>query len=134
MQPTRGRKKQIPVNYDASDPEKPYSCESKSFYKRRRKKGIKKIACLIVDFRRPKACGARYKTRPGLTYHYTHSHKNLLDGEDEDSGSATPTAMGSNSGMLSAPATPLHPTMQGQNMTTPGAAGDHAQPGKLSFV
>lgn len=20
-------------------------------------------------------CGARYKTRPGLTYHYTHSHK-----------------------------------------------------------
>jgi len=25
----RGRKKQIPVNYDATDTEKPYSCESK---------------------------------------------------------------------------------------------------------
>lgn len=64
------------------------------------------------------ACGARYKTRPGLTYHYTHSHKNLLEGggEDEDSGPATPTA-GSNSGsgMASAPSTPLNP-MHGQGM------------------
>lgn len=24
---------------------------------------------------RVSVCGARYKTRPGLTYHYTHSHK-----------------------------------------------------------
>ena len=65
------------------------------------------------------ACGARYKTRPGLTYHYTHSHKNLLDDDDEDSGAATPTA-GSNSGISSAPSTPLHPSMQGQSMMTPG--------------
>ena len=63
------------------------------------------------------ACGARYKTRPGLTYHYTHSHKTLLEGgagDDEDSGPATPTAApSSSSGMVSAPSTPLNP-MHGQ--------------------
>ncbi|KAI9552112.1 hypothetical protein GHT06_022449 [Daphnia sinensis] len=89
---TRGRKKQIPMNYDATDTEKPYSCET---------------------------CGARYKTRPGLTYHYTHSHKNLLDGggDDEDSGPATPTAASNNAGagMVSSPSTPLNP-MHGQSM------------------
>ncbi|XP_014285438.1 zinc finger protein ubi-d4 B isoform X1 [Halyomorpha halys] len=43
----RGRKKGI--NYsEMGDSEKPFSCD---------------------------LCGARYKTRPGLTYHYTHSHK-----------------------------------------------------------
>ncbi|KAL1124293.1 hypothetical protein AAG570_002061 [Ranatra chinensis] len=43
----RGRKKG--VNYgELLDSEKPFSCD---------------------------LCGARYKTRPGLTYHYTHSHK-----------------------------------------------------------
>lgn len=29
-------------------------------------------------------CGARYKTRPGLTYHYTHSHKDKEDEEDDE--------------------------------------------------
>ncbi|PNF34754.1 hypothetical protein B7P43_G05065 [Cryptotermes secundus] len=54
--PGRGRKK---TNYDAlTDAEKPFSCE---------------------------LCGARYKTRPGLTYHYTHSHK---DRDDEDCSSS----------------------------------------------
>lgn len=75
-------------------------------------------------FHQRPACGARYKTRPGLTYHYTHSHKNLLDGagDDEDSGPATPTA-GSNSagsGMVSAPSTPLNP-MHGQSMMSSNA-------------
>ncbi|XP_023248451.1 mucin-19 [Copidosoma floridanum] len=40
----RGRKK---VNYDASDTDKPFVCD---------------------------LCSARYKTRPGLVYHYSHSH------------------------------------------------------------
>ena len=73
-----------------------------------------------------KACGARYKTRPGLTYHYTHSHKNLLEDDDEDSGAATPTTGASNSGMSSASVTPLHPSMQmaGQGMMTPGHGSD----------
>ncbi|KAG8234186.1 hypothetical protein J437_LFUL007346 [Ladona fulva] len=53
----RGRKK---ANYDAlTDAEKPFSCE---------------------------LCGARYKTRPGLTYHYTHSHK---DRDEEEDGTAS---------------------------------------------
>ncbi|BES88753.1 zinc finger protein ubi-d4 [Nesidiocoris tenuis] len=43
----RGRKKGM--NYaELTDSEKPFVCD---------------------------ICGARYKTRPGLTYHYTHSHK-----------------------------------------------------------
>ena len=29
---TRGRKKQIPMNYDATDTEKPYSCESELLF------------------------------------------------------------------------------------------------------
>ncbi|XP_067007494.2 zinc finger protein ubi-d4 isoform X2 [Anabrus simplex] len=50
--PGRGRKK---TNFDSvADAEKPFACE---------------------------LCGARYKTRPGLTYHYTHSHK---DRDEED--------------------------------------------------
>lgn len=36
----------------------------------------------------PTVCGARYKTRPGLTYHYTHSHKegrpSAVSGGDEE--------------------------------------------------
>ena len=34
------------------------------------------------DFFRVSVCGARYKTRPGLTYHYTHFH-NSVPGETE---------------------------------------------------
>ncbi|XP_034948502.1 zinc finger protein ubi-d4 B isoform X1 [Chelonus insularis] len=40
----RGRKK---ANYDVADSDKPFVCD---------------------------LCGARYKTRPGLVYHYSHSH------------------------------------------------------------
>jgi len=86
---TRGRKKQIPVNYDATDTEKPYSCET---------------------------CGARYKTRPGLTYHYTHSHKNLLEEEDEDSGSATPSGGSGGGSNGPPPVTPMN-TAHGSNGT-----------------
>ena len=35
-------------------------------------------------------CGARYKTRPGLTYHYTHSHKDKEDEEEDDMISSSP--------------------------------------------
>ncbi|XP_046401062.1 zinc finger protein ubi-d4 A [Ischnura elegans] len=62
----RGRKK---ANYDAlTDAEKPFSCE---------------------------LCGARYKTRPGLTYHYTHSHKDR-DDEEEGGGAASGGVSGGN--------------------------------------
>ncbi|CAB3381265.1 Hypothetical predicted protein [Cloeon dipterum] len=61
----RGRRKITP-NYDAvgGDADKPFSCE---------------------------LCGARYKTRPGLTYHYTHSHKDKE--EDDDDSSSTPRSL-----------------------------------------
>lgn len=50
---TRGRKKNVDKEAMTSEEkEKPYSCES---------------------------CGARYKTRPGLAYHYTHFHNGMLD-------------------------------------------------------
>ena len=79
------------------------------------------LCFLSFMFHHRPACGARYKTRPGLTYHYTHSHKNLLDGgDDEDSGPATPTAGSAGSGMVSAPSTPLNP-MHGQSMMSSNA-------------
>uniref|UniRef100_A0A672N0L9 Zinc finger protein ubi-d4-like n=1 Tax=Sinocyclocheilus grahami TaxID=75366 RepID=A0A672N0L9_SINGR len=44
---------------------------------KRRGKGKSKVTCLVCCF-----CGKRYKNRPGLSYHYTHSH--LADEEGED--------------------------------------------------
>lgn len=38
-------------------------------------------------------CGARYKTRPGLTYHYSHSHKEGASDENlRDSNAPTPSS------------------------------------------
>lgn len=38
-------------------------------------------------------CGARYKTRPGLTYHYRHSHKEgASDENSRDSNAPTPSS------------------------------------------
>lgn len=34
-------------------------------------------------------CGAKYKTRPGLTYHFTHTHKDAA-GSDNDSRDSRP--------------------------------------------
>lgn len=36
----------------------------------------------------PKVCGKRYKNRPGLSYHYTHTH--LAEEEGEDHGERLP--------------------------------------------
>jgi len=55
-----------------SDAEKPYACE---------------------------LCGARYKTRPGLSYHYSHSHQNEGGGGGM-AGVGTGGSMGSNGGGL----------------------------------
>ncbi|KAK2169652.1 hypothetical protein LSH36_8g10018 [Paralvinella palmiformis] len=50
----RGRKKDLDKSVDDSD--KPYACEPSD--------------ALFAE------CGARYKTRPGLSYHVSHSHTN----------------------------------------------------------
>ncbi|GAB6021691.1 hypothetical protein CHUAL_004271 [Chamberlinius hualienensis] len=56
--PTRGKKRSMGFD-PATEAEKPYQCD---------------------------ICGARYKTRPGLSYHYSHSHINSSDTTvDEDS-------------------------------------------------
>ncbi|XP_064604045.1 zinc finger protein ubi-d4 B-like [Liolophura sinensis] len=55
--PGRGRRKMADRERDERDDwEKPYSCE---------------------------VCGARYKTRPGLAYHYRHFHKESGETEEE---------------------------------------------------
>ena len=36
-------------------------------------------------------CGKRYKNRPGLSYHYTHSHLAEEEGEDREEIEAPPT-------------------------------------------
>ncbi|CAL4082531.1 unnamed protein product, partial [Meganyctiphanes norvegica] len=53
--------KKAKIKKDDSDPEKPFGCE---------------------------ICGMRYKTRPGLTYHYTHHHKEDEKGETDGDGAA----------------------------------------------
>ncbi|KAF7274084.1 double PHD fingers d4 isoform X1 [Rhynchophorus ferrugineus] len=74
--PGRGRGKKSGIgghNYDPTpgDPDKPFACE---------------------------LCGARYKTRPGLTYHYAHSHKDgASDENSRDSASASPMGVSANS-------------------------------------
>ncbi|XP_059483903.1 zinc finger protein DPF3-like isoform X1 [Neocloeon triangulifer] len=116
----RGRRKITP-NYDAvtGDADKPFSCE---------------------------LCGARYKTRPGLTYHYTHSHKDKEE-DDDDSGSASlpatsgggsaaspkptpPAASAPPGGAASgAPGTPGPPTAAPPSVPAPETAGPNASPG-----
>ncbi|XP_023027408.1 zinc finger protein ubi-d4 isoform X1 [Leptinotarsa decemlineata] len=63
----RGRKKSgLSFEPTPGDPDKPFACE---------------------------LCGARYKTRPGLTYHYRHSHKEGASDENSgDSNAPTPSA------------------------------------------
>ncbi|CAG7825778.1 unnamed protein product [Allacma fusca] len=86
---TRGTKRKI--TYDPiTDSEKPFACD---------------------------LCGARYKTRPGLTYHYTHSHK---DKEDEDEDEMIPSSPKRDEGrrhsrgpgVASLPPPVLHPQQQ----------------------
>lgn len=60
-------------------------------------------------------CGARYKTRPGLTYHYTHSHKEKSQ-DDEASLEGAP----SSPSMQRDKAPPNVMTMSKENPMGPG--------------
>jgi zinc finger protein ubi-d4 len=89
--------------FDEPDADSDYDYEE-SYSKRRKKKPAPKSARQtsargrrkitydpITDAEKPFACdlcGARYKTRPGLTYHYTHSHKDKEDEEEDEMGPA----------------------------------------------
>uniref|UniRef100_A0A8C4WUW3 D4, zinc and double PHD fingers family 2, like n=1 Tax=Eptatretus burgeri TaxID=7764 RepID=A0A8C4WUW3_EPTBU len=57
--------------------DKPYACDNSYKHKRSSKAS-------------DKVCGKRYKNRPGLSYHYTHSHLADEEGEDVDSRPSTP--------------------------------------------
>lgn len=73
--------------------------------------------CMQVKF--VSVCGARYKTRPGLTYHYTHSHK------DEEGGCADPATASTAVAATSDPFVKQQP----QQMTPQGASPSALEPG-----
>ncbi|XP_024250295.1 zinc finger protein ubi-d4 isoform X4 [Oncorhynchus tshawytscha] len=62
------------------DKDKPYSCDSESqggaAEPGRETVGVQMGFCRV--------CGKRYKNRPGLSYHYTHSHLAEEEGEDKE--------------------------------------------------
>ncbi|GFR66277.1 zinc finger protein neuro-d4 [Elysia marginata] len=63
--PPKGKKRRNEdKDLNSDDKEKPYSCE---------------------------ACGARYKTRPGLAYHYSHFHNGMMDEESRSPSPKPPT-------------------------------------------
>lgn len=91
----------LPDAGELDDPESDYDDyeEYSSRKKKKRKETPKRKRVEYSDAEKPYACelcGARYKTRPGLSYHYTHSHQNEgSDGRrlDEDEVSYTPPRM-----------------------------------------
>ncbi|XP_019760084.1 zinc finger protein ubi-d4 B isoform X1 [Dendroctonus ponderosae] len=91
-------------NYDPTpgDPDKPFACE---------------------------LCGARYKTRPGLTYHYGHSHKEGASDENSRE-SAAPSPMNavvnSTAGL---PGVPPNPVPGPPGPPAGGATDGHISPG-----
>ncbi|XP_042359629.1 zinc finger protein DPF3 isoform X1 [Plectropomus leopardus] len=62
------RRRTEPVNID--DQDKPYVCDNRYKQKHNSKKA-------------EEVCGKRYKNRPGLSYHYTHTHLAEEEGEEE---------------------------------------------------
>lgn len=40
------------------------------------------MGCLLSNFLAFSVCGKRYKNRPGLSYHYTHTHLAEEEGEE----------------------------------------------------
>ncbi|XP_054281673.1 zinc finger protein neuro-d4-like isoform X2 [Macrosteles quadrilineatus] len=102
--PGRGRKKGMQYAADPNDTDKPFSCD---------------------------LCGARYKTRPGLTYHYTHSHKEgkcaAVTGEEEASSDATTASAATT-------AAPAPPTPPPQESSSSGWQTPHYQDSYLTFL
>ncbi|KAL3876357.1 hypothetical protein ACJMK2_034214 [Sinanodonta woodiana] len=75
-------------NSDVSDYEETYikKKKKKGGGRGRKKNTEKEKEKAIADEDKPYACegcGARYKTRPGLAYHYTHFHNGMMDEEPE---------------------------------------------------
>ena len=80
-----GKKKMEAAAAALEDRDKPYACDSKLL------SSWIKALCLFVStctFISTNficlVCGKRYKNRPGLSYHYTHSHLADEEGEDKE--------------------------------------------------
>ncbi|KAM9354665.1 zinc finger protein DPF3 isoform 4-T4 [Pholidichthys leucotaenia] len=71
------RRRTEPVNLD--DQDKPYVCDNRYKQKYNSKKA-------------EEVCGKRYKNRPGLSYHYTHTHLAEEEGEEEKEPEMTPSS------------------------------------------
>lgn len=75
-----GKKKMEAAAAALEEQDKPYACDSKYTF-------ISCHFCCVCDdlmlcvFA---VCGKRYKNRPGLSYHYTHSHLAEEEGEDRE--------------------------------------------------
>lgn len=98
----------LPDAGELDDPESDYDdYEEYSTRKKKKKKDApKRKRVEYSDAEKPYACdlcGARYKTRPGLSYHYSHSHQN--DGSN-----------GSNSNPMSVPNSGGRPHMDDEDM------------------
>lgn len=121
----------LPDAGELDDPESDYDDyeEYSSRKKKKRKETPKRKRVEYSDAEKPfscELCGARYKTRPGLSYHYTHSHQNE-GGEgrrlDEDEVPYTPPrpsqtpAAGSNGQSGGPPESPSLPFSQPSAMS-----------------
>lgn len=132
----------LPDAGELDDPESDYDDyeEYSSRKKKKRKETPKRKRVEYSDAEKPFSCGlcgARYKTRPGLSYHYTHSHQH--DGgegrrlEDDEPPYTPPrpstqqSASGSN-GQSGPPASPSLPFPQSSGPMSHLVTGPAASP------
>lgn len=75
---------------------------------------MKSALFFLFLFSKISVCGARYKTRPGLTYHYNHSHKEgASDENSRDSNAPNPSTQISGPITSAFPGLPTGPAAQG---------------------
>ncbi|CAL1285902.1 unnamed protein product [Larinioides sclopetarius] len=103
---SRGRKRAD--RYDYTDLEKPYVCE---------------------------ICGARYKTRPGLSYHYSHGHNNdSTDNTEEETNYTPPKPSAAPPPPAPAPPTPCNPPPQVMQPSMSSWPGPSNEDGPLTCI
>ncbi|XP_015236149.1 PREDICTED: zinc finger protein DPF3-like isoform X1 [Cyprinodon variegatus] len=74
---SRGSTRRRTESANAEDQDKPYICDNRYKQKHNSKKT-------------EEVCGKRYKNRPGLSYHYTHTHLADEEGEEEKDAEMAP--------------------------------------------
>lgn len=87
------------LNSQMDDRESDYADYDESFKKKKRKiiktpRPKRKIEKSDGNDEKPYSChicGMRYKTRPGLTYHYAHSHNDNAETTEEDTNQSLPS-------------------------------------------